>query len=198
MNAISRRGAALCVLPLLVLAAGCATEPAPAPSAPASSPSKPAASAAQPAQPAWSPALAAVFEAAQRAAQGRGVEITRTPANELLVRATGDAAFDSGRTTINARFRQFLDSVAEPLARVPGVKVHVVGHTDNVGSNAVNDRISLERATSAKDYLAAKGVAAERISAEGRGEREPVAGNDSAEGRASNRRVELLISQGAR
>ncbi|MCW7539590.1 OmpA family protein [Aquabacterium sp. A7-Y] len=195
MNAYPRRAAALCVLSLLALAAGCATQPAPAPETPPAT-SAPAAPAA-PAAPGWTPALAAVFEAAQRAAQGSGVAVSRTGEQELLLRATGDAAFDSGRTGINARFRKFLDTLAEPLARAPGLQVRVVGHTDNVGSNAVNDRISLERANSARDYLVTHGVTADRISAEGRGEREPVAGNESAEGRAANRRVELIISPAA-
>ncbi|AKJ31768.1 OmpA family protein [Caldimonas brevitalea] len=194
-----RHGLAATVLSVLALAAGCATDPAPSPSPATTAPAAPP----PPPPPsviggnAWSPALASLMAAAQQAAQAGGVDVSRTENNQLLIRATGDAAFDSGRTGINNRFRLFLDQVAAPLAAASALQVRVVGHTDTVGSNAVNDRISLERANSARDYLVTRGVTAERIIAEGRGEREPVVANDNAENRARNRRVELVVSHPA-
>jgi outer membrane protein OmpA-like peptidoglycan-associated protein len=75
--------------------------------------------------------------------------------------------------------------------------VSIVGHTDNTGSDAVNNPLSVDRANSARDYLVARGVASTRFSTEGRGSREPVADNATADGRARNRRVEIYVAEPA-
>ncbi len=68
-----------------------------------------------------------------------------------------------------------------------------VGHTDSIGSDAYNDRLSLRRAEAVKAYLVSKGIPADKVRTEGRGKREPVADNATPEGRAKNRRVEVTI-----
>jgi outer membrane protein OmpA-like peptidoglycan-associated protein len=69
----------------------------------------------------------------------------------------------------------------------------VEGHTDDVGSNSTNEELSLRRAESVRGYLTSRGIAANRLASFGKGEMQPVAGNDSAEGRQQNRRVEVVI-----
>jgi outer membrane protein OmpA-like peptidoglycan-associated protein len=88
-----------------------------------------------------------------------------------------------------------LDTFANTLRDDPNARLTIVGHTDSVGSSAVNDRLSLDRAQSGRDYLTARGVAANRISIEGHGEREPVADNGSDKGRSQNRRVEMFLRE---
>uniref|UniRef100_UPI002FE40654 OmpA family protein n=1 Tax=Tepidimonas sp. TaxID=2002775 RepID=UPI002FE40654 len=73
-----------------------------------------------------------------------------------------------------------------------------VGHTDSVGSDAYNDRLSLRRAEAVKAYLVSKGIPADKVRTEGRGKREPVADNATAEGRAKNRRVDVTIIETGR
>jgi OOP family OmpA-OmpF porin len=74
----------------------------------------------------------------------------------------------------------------------PTLRVSVEGHTDSVGSDAYNMRLSERRAVSVRDYMIAEGIAADRITTRGLGKSHPVATNDTAEGRAENRRVEIL------
>ena len=185
---------------LCTLVAGCATPPpAPAPVAP------PPAPAPAPAPPpvsvidgfAWSPQMVVISQTAEDVARGTPMQVARTTDNRVLVRVTGDAAFEPGRAALNEHFRRFLDGLTASLAGRPDVTVLILGHTDSVGSETLNQRISEERANATKDYLIARGVAFERITAQGRGEREPVADNTSAEGRSLNRRVELLIAHPA-
>jgi outer membrane protein OmpA-like peptidoglycan-associated protein len=73
--------------------------------------------------------------------------------------------------------------------------VTVVGHTDNTGGDAVNDPLSRDRAEAVRNYLAARGLDPARVTVQGRGAREPVAGNDTEAGRAANRRVEIFLSE---
>jgi outer membrane protein OmpA-like peptidoglycan-associated protein len=75
------------------------------------------------------------------------------------------------------------------------VRVTVVGHTDSTGSDQINDPLSRERALAVRDYLGARGVSSSRISIAGRGSHEPVASNDTEQGRAANRRVEIFLSE---
>ncbi|MBF0340161.1 MAG: OmpA family protein [Magnetococcales bacterium] len=84
-----------------------------------------------------------------------------------------------------------LDNVVMVLKSNPNVKVEIQGHTDNTGSPAHNDKLSKDRAASVKKYLTSKGIAANRLSTNGYGATRPVAPNDTLEGRAKNRRVEL-------
>jgi outer membrane protein OmpA-like peptidoglycan-associated protein len=91
--------------------------------------------------------------------------------------------------------RPILDQFANGLSNQPNTEVRIVGHTDNVGSNAINDPLSLQRAQAARDYLTARGVNPSHISIEGRGEHEPIADNATDAGRARNRRVEIFMAE---
>jgi outer membrane protein OmpA-like peptidoglycan-associated protein len=70
-----------------------------------------------------------------------------------------------------------------------------VGHTDSTGSDAINNPLSMDRATSTRNYLTSQGVSGARIHVEGRGSREPIATNDTNDGRARNRRVEIYVGE---
>ncbi|MEN8822580.1 MAG: OmpA family protein [Abyssibacter sp.] len=98
---------------------------------------------------------------------------------------------DSARLTPNAK--AILDTVGDALLSIESVNVEIGGHTDSLGSNAYNQKLSQRRAESVKTYLSERGVAADRMEVKGYGEAEPVAPNDTAEGRELNRRVELKI-----
>jgi OOP family OmpA-OmpF porin len=84
-----------------------------------------------------------------------------------------------------------LDGVVAVLKRNPTLRVEIQGHTDNIGSEASNRKLSENRARAVMEYLVKKGVEAERLSAAGYGSSRPIASNDTLEGRARNRRVEL-------
>jgi OOP family OmpA-OmpF porin len=99
--------------------------------------------------------------------------------------------FDSSRITPNARV--ILDQVADTLLSAEGLTVEIGGHTDSQGSSAYNQKLSQRRAEAVVDFLKERGVAAEQLMARGYGEEEPIASNDTEEGRELNRRVELRI-----
>jgi outer membrane protein OmpA-like peptidoglycan-associated protein len=99
--------------------------------------------------------------------------------------------FETGKSALTPESQTILDGVAESLVANEGIKVQVGGHTDNTGSAALNKRLSAARAQAVREYLASKGVAADRLTAVGFGPSQPVASNKTAAGRAQNRRVEL-------
>jgi OOP family OmpA-OmpF porin len=100
-------------------------------------------------------------------------------------------AFDSDQ--IDPASAVVLDVVAETLASRPGIRVRVEGHTDSMGSESYNQGLSQRRAEAVRRYLVGQGIAASRIEARGFGESRPEASNDTAEGRALNRRVALEV-----
>lgn len=185
---------------------GCATPPAPEPSpappppyVPASPP--PAAAPARAAPPAPSAPPQATAPSSldtlemilKRVSDDSGIQIGRTGTGGLLVRATGDSAFNTGSAALSARFSHFLQQLANGLATYPSLTAKVSGHTDSSGDAQLNDRLSESRAQSTINRLVALGVPASRLLGEGKGQREPVASNDTAEGRAANRRVDILV-----
>ncbi|MFG5409948.1 OmpA family protein, partial [Piscinibacter sakaiensis] len=101
------------------------------------------------------------------------VQISRTPTGALLLRATGDNAFDTGKSEPNANFRNFLQTLAQALATQPLLSARVTGHTDSTGDATLNDRLSEARAKATVAALVGLGVAQDRLLAEGRGSREP-------------------------
>jgi outer membrane protein OmpA-like peptidoglycan-associated protein len=145
----------------------------------------------------WSKHMADKKAAMEQATQGTGVAVTQTADNQLKLEIPSDISFDTGRADIKPNLRPILDQFASGLANQPNTEVRIVGHTDNVGTDAVNDPLSRQRAQSARDYLASRGVNANRIMIEGRGEREPIATNATADGRARNRRVEIFLAERA-
>jgi OOP family OmpA-OmpF porin len=101
--------------------------------------------------------------------------------------------FDFDKATIKPEGKVVLNEAAALLQQHERVVVEVAGHTDSTGSEEYNQGLSERRANAVKDYLTQKGVTATRLSARGYGEAQPVASNDTKEGRAENRRVELIV-----
>jgi outer membrane protein OmpA-like peptidoglycan-associated protein len=133
----------------------------------------------------------------EQATQGTGIDVTRTADNQLKLNVPNDVSFDVNSANIKPELRSVLDTFATSLRGDQAAQLTIVGHTDSSGSDAINNPLSLERARSVRDYLAARGVSANRIETAGRGEREPVADNSSDAGRARNRRVEMYLREPA-
>lgn len=131
------------------------------------------------------------------AAHGTGIDVSRTADNRLKLNIPADAGFDVGRTEIRPALATVLTQFASTLNQHNVTTISIVGHTDSTGSDAINNPLSVERANATRDYLTARGVAPGRISTAGRGEREPLANNDTEAGRAQNRRVEIFIAEAA-
>ena len=136
-------------------------------------------------------------KAMEESTHGTGVEVTRTADNQLKLNVPNDVSFDTGSAAIRPQLRAVLDPFAASLRDDPNARLTVIGHTDNTGSDAINNPLSLERARSVRDYLVDRGVGASRIDIAGRGEREPVADNATEAGRARNRRVEIFLREPA-
>lgn len=103
--------------------------------------------------------------------------------------------FESGKATLTPAGRAILDEMIRAMQKVKGRKVEIIGHTDNVGLRATNLGLSQARADAVKAYMAANGINGDLLSASGQGSDRPVAGNDTPEGRARNRRIEFRIAQ---
>lgn len=131
----------------------------------------------------------------EQATAGTGVAVTQTADNQLKLEIPADISFDTGRADIRPNLRPILDQFASGLRDQPNTEVRIIGHTDSTGSDAINDPLSLQRANSARDYLAVRGIDARRILTAGRGSREPIAENNSDAGRAKNRRVEIYLAE---
>ena len=134
----------------------------------------------------------------EQATQGTGVSVSQTADNRLKLDIPSDVSFDSGRYDIKPNLRPILDRFGSTLNQNPVTTITIIGHTDSVGKDATNDPLSLNRAASTRDYLAARGVASNRIVINGRGSHEPIADNYTAEGRARNRRVEIFVAEPTR
>ena len=115
---------------------------------------------------------------------------------ERAVRLDQDVLFRSGRADLKAASFPLLNTVAQVLADHPGMRIEVQGHTDNRGSDDHNLQLSEQRAQAVRDYLVRQGVAADRLGARGFGETRPIESNQTAAGRATNRRVELIRTDG--
>lgn len=103
--------------------------------------------------------------------------------------------FEAGSSVLRPAGRSILDEMAATLLKLGSKKVEVIGHTDSQGGRDTNIVLSLARADAVRAYLASKGVAPSLISTSGSGPDRPVASNDTAEGRARNRRIEFRVSQ---
>jgi outer membrane protein OmpA-like peptidoglycan-associated protein len=113
----------------------------------------------------------------------------------VVVTMSGALLFPNGEKTLSPIGRQNVDRVAHALAEQPKDSTfQVVGYTDNTGSDKENQELSAARAHAVADRLTEAGIDSSRISADGRGEADPIASNDTREGRASNRRVEIIVS----
>ena len=121
------------------------------------------------------------------------LEIERLRDDTLKLTVNNEVSFDFDSARIKPAFHDSLDKLGRLIADYRRTVVHVVGHTDSTGAEAYNQNLSLRRAQSVVDYLAARGVTRERLRAEGRGEREPRASNATEAGRQLNRRVEIFV-----
>ncbi len=111
-----------------------------------------------------------------------------------LIANMGDVLFETGKYDLRPVARERLAKVSGILLAYPGLKVQVEGHTDSIGSDEYNQQLSQQRARAVRDYLVQQGVADALVTAQGFGKSQPIASNDTAEGRQHNRRVELVVS----
>ena len=145
----------------------------------------------------WSKNMEDKKRAMEQATAGTGTVVTQTADNQLKLSIPNDISFDTGRADINPNLRPILDQFAQGLSQQPGMEVRIVGHTDNTGSDAINNPLSVNRAQSARDYLVGRGVSSNRIVIDGRGSREPIADNSTEAGRARNRRIDIFMAERA-
>ncbi len=125
--------------------------------------------------------------------QGTGVSVTRV-GDQIILNMPGNVTFATGSSDISSNFYAVLDSVALVLDEFDQTYVDVIGHTDSTGSAELNQRLSQQRANSVAEYLKTQNVEPERILATGAGPGSPIATNDTVEGRALNRRVEIILT----
>ena len=123
---------------------------------------------------------------------GTGVGVARQGDN-LVLRMPADVSFATNQSSIDPRFYATLDDVAAVLNRYDQSIVDIIGHADSDGAEDYNLDLSRRRASSVAQYLVSRNVLADRLYVDGRGEGAPIASNATAEGKAMNRRVEILI-----
>ena len=143
----------------------------------------------------WSQNMEKQKREMEQATQGTGIGVSQTADNQLKLEIPSDISFAVGSSAISPSFAPVLDQFAAGLRNNPNTDVRIIGHTDNTGSDAVNNPLSLERAASTRNYLTGRGVDGRRIAIEGMGERQPIATNDTAQGRSRNRRVEIYVGE---
>jgi outer membrane protein OmpA-like peptidoglycan-associated protein len=105
-----------------------------------------------------------------------------------------DVLFDTGKSTLHPGAREKLAKISGIVLAYPDLRLAIEGNTDSVGSDAMNQTLSEQRADSVRDYLAQENIPTSSMTAQGFGKTQPVATNDTAEGRQQNRRVELVVS----
>jgi outer membrane protein OmpA-like peptidoglycan-associated protein len=143
----------------------------------------------------WSQNMERQKREMEQATQGTGIAVSQTADNQLKLDIPSDISFDVGRSDIKGNFAPVLDRFAASLRANQSTDVRIVGHTDNTGSDAVNNPLSVNRANSTRNYLTTRGVSGARIQTEGQGSYQPIASNASADGRARNRRVEIFVGE---
>ncbi len=137
-------------------------------------------------------AIARKFEEVQLLFNESEAEVYRRM-NDVLIRAHG-FSFESGKSEIDTVNFALLNKIINAINKFEGSRVQISGHTDSIGGEAANAKLSQERADRVADFLVQVGqIAAHRVSSQGFGETKPVASNETPEGRAANRRVEILI-----
>ncbi|MFZ4689923.1 MAG: OmpA family protein [Polymorphobacter sp.] len=122
-----------------------------------------------------------------------GIEVERD-GEEINIKLPSGISFDFNSAAVKPEFRPALDQVAQTLASYQSTFIDVSGHTDSIGSDAVNQKLSEQRAQSVADYLSYQGVNRARVATRGFGKSFPIASNDTEQGRAENRRVEIKLS----
>ena len=127
-----------------------------------------------------------------QAAAGSGGSVKESERG-LVITLAGNVLFDHGKASLLAGSLKQLDEIAHALVDAKSSSIQIEGFTDSTGSAKINEQLSQKRAEAVRDYLAKRGIPANRIHAVGRGASNPIDSNDTAEGRAANRRVELII-----
>lgn len=125
----------------------------------------------------------------------KGMEVERLREDLLRVSVSSEASFGFDRAELRPEFKPTLNKVAGVLRDDPNVRISIIGFTDSIGTEEYNQRLSMRRAQATADYLVSQGVSQSQILVRGLGEAEPRASNDTAEGRAQNRRVEIYLQQ---
>jgi OmpA-OmpF porin, OOP family len=173
----------LALLVAAVFAAACATteEPKPAPKPEAPAPVAPPPPTAKPA-----PAPAPIAKPEPKPA-GKPKPVAEK------VTFAADVLFDFDKSVIKPEGRSKLDDLANKVRGINLEVIIAIGHADSIGSDAYNQRLSVRRAESVKAYMVSKGLEANRVYTEGKGEKQPVANNKTADGRAKNRRTEVEV-----
>ena len=143
----------------------------------------------------WSQNMEKQKREMEQATQGTGINVSQTADNQLKLDIPSDISFDTGRSDIKGNFAPILDRFAASLRDNQNTNVRIVGHTDNTGSDAINNPLSVDRATSTRNYLTMRGVSGQRIQVEGQGSYQPIASNSTPAGRAQNRRVEIFVGE---
>jgi outer membrane protein OmpA-like peptidoglycan-associated protein len=121
------------------------------------------------------------------------VASVKEEARGMVITLSGAVLFASGQSTLLPIAQEKLNQVADALKGSPNQNIVIEGHTDSVGSDSSNQELALRRAQAVRDYLVSQGLPADRVRAAGIGAARPVADNKSAEGRANNRRVEIIV-----
>jgi outer membrane protein OmpA-like peptidoglycan-associated protein len=125
--------------------------------------------------------------------QGGQARVEKLSDQVVLITMTNQTAFDTDSSSIKPGFHSTMDKVADVVVRYGKTTLTIVGHTDNVGTNDYNQRLSERRALSVAQYLESRRVNGMRLATAGKGETVPVASNASESGRQSNRRVEIYV-----
>jgi OOP family OmpA-OmpF porin len=172
------------LLVALALAAGCATEPP-----------KPEAQPAPPPAPVPAPKPPPPPEPKPRAPEPEKPKPAPEKPKPVAEKVTfaADVLFDFDKAVIKPEGKSKLDDISNKAKGVNLEVVIAIGHADSIGSDAYNQRLSVRRAESVKAYLVSKGIEGNRVYTEGKGEKQPVAENKTADGRAKNRRVEIEV-----
>ena len=172
------------LLVALALAAGCATEPP-----------KPEAQPAPPPAPVPAPKPPPPPEPKPRAPEPEKPKPAPEKPKPVAEKVTfaADVLFDFDKAVIKPEGKSKLDDISNKAKGVNLEVVIAIGHADSIGSDAYNERLSVRRAESVKAYLVSKGIQANRVYTEGKGEKQPVADNKTRDGRAKNRRVEIEV-----
>ena len=158
----------------------------------------------------WTPATAAegcdgaLVKAAEQPAPAPAVApaapapapVAPPVAQTQKVTYAADAFFDFDKSVLKPEGKAKLDDVASKVKNINLEVIIAVGHTDSIGSDAYNQKLSVRRAEAVKAYLVSKGIDKSRVYTEGKGEKQPVADNKTAAGRAKNRRVEIEVVVG--
>jgi outer membrane protein OmpA-like peptidoglycan-associated protein len=129
----------------------------------------------------------------RRQTAGSGIAVNRV-GDQIELRMPSDVTFAVNQSTIQSQFHPTLNEVATTLVNYPSTRVDIIGHADSDGAADYNQQLSERRANSVRSYLASRGVQDVRMYASGRGEMEPIASNDTAAGKAQNRRVQIVLT----